>query len=197
MTYDLLLKGGHVLDPGQGLDAALDIAVTGGKIAKIAADIDPEDAARVLELRGSGRHVVPGLIDLHTHVADGAITKGVGMGNCDADDIGVRSGVTTVADCGSVGVANLGVFPAHILPKAKTRIITLVNAGSHAHTMPGPADVNALDDINRDALAAGGREQPRPHRGGQAAHRRPRLPGPSARRSSPPPRRRPRTSASR
>jgi dihydroorotase len=152
MAYDLLIKGGHVLDPGQGLDAALDIAITGGKIAKIAAGIEPEDAARVIEVRGAGRYVVPGLIDLHAHVANGAVTKGVGTGSCDADDIGVRSGVTTVADCGSVGVANLGVFPAHILPKAKTRIITLVNAGSHAHTMPGAADVNSLGDINRDAL---------------------------------------------
>jgi dihydroorotase len=160
VTYDLLIKGGHVLDPGQGLDAALDIAVSGGKIAKIAADIPAQDAARVLEMRGPGRHVVPGLIDLHTHVADGAITKGVGMGNCDADDIGVHSGVTTVADCGSVGVANLGVFPAHILPKAKTRIITLVNAGSYAHTMPGPADVNSLDDINRDALGKAAEHNP-------------------------------------
>ena len=160
MTYDLLIKGGHVLDPGQDLDAALDIAITGGKIAKIAADIEPEDAARVIEVRGPGRHVVPGLIDLHTHVANGAVTKGVGMGNCDADDIGVRSGVTTVADCGSVGVANLGVFPAHILPKAKTRIITLVNAGSHAHTMPGNADVNSLGDINRDALAKAAEHNP-------------------------------------
>jgi dihydroorotase len=160
VTYDLLIKGGHVLDPGQGLDAALDIAVSGGKIAKIAADIPARDAARVLEMRGPGRHIVPGLIDLHTHVADGAITKGVGMGNCDADDIGVHSGVTTVADCGSVGVANLGVFPAHILPKAKTRVITLVNAGSYAHTMPGPADVNSLDDINRDALGKAAEHNP-------------------------------------
>src|SRR5262249_34090859 len=125
VSYDLLIKGGHVLDPGQGLDATLDIAVSGGKIAKIAADIPAQDAARVLEMRGAGRRVVPGLIDLHTHVANGAITSGVGMGNCEADDIGVRSGVTTVVDCGSVGVANLGVFPAHILPKVKTRVITL------------------------------------------------------------------------
>jgi dihydroorotase len=160
VTYDLLLKGGHILDPGQGLDANLDIAITGGKITKIAADIEPDDAARVLELRGPGRHIVPGLIDLHTHVADGAITKGVGMGNCDADDIGVRSGVTTLADCGSVGVANLGVFPAYILPRAKTRIVTLVNAGSYAHTMPGPADVNSLDDINRDALGKAAEHNP-------------------------------------
>jgi dihydroorotase len=62
--------------------------------------------------------------------------------------------VTTVVDCGSVGVANIGVFPAHILPKAVTRVITYVNAGSHAHTMPGPADVNSLSDINRAALAS-------------------------------------------
>ncbi len=160
MTYDLLIKGGHVLDPGQGLDATMDIAVAGGKIAAIGTDIPARDAARVLEMRGSGRHVVPGLIDVHTHVANGAITAGVGMGNCDADDIGVRSGVTTLADCGSVGVANLGVFPAHILPKAKTRVITLVNAGSHAHTMPGAADVNTLGDINRDALAKAAEHNP-------------------------------------
>jgi dihydroorotase len=160
MTYDLLLKGAHVLDPGQGLDARLDIAVSGGKIAAIARDIPVQDAARVLELRGAGRHVVPGLIDLHTHVANGAITEGVGMGMCDPDDIGVRSGVTTVADCGSVGVANLGVFPAHILPKAKTRVVTLVNAGSFAHTMPGVADVSSLDDINRDALVNAAERNP-------------------------------------
>jgi dihydroorotase len=152
MTYDLLIKGGHVLDPGQGLDGQLDIAVHDGKIARIEAGIPAEDAARVIEARGPGRHVVPGLIDLHTHVAEGAITEGVGMGMCDPDVIGVQSGVTTVVDCGSVGVANIGVFPAHILPKAVTRVITYVNAGSYAHTMPGPADVNSLADINRGAL---------------------------------------------
>ena len=160
MTYDLLIKGGHVLDPGQGLDGTLDIAITGGKIVRIAAGIPAEEAARVLEIRGAGRHVVPGLIDLHTHVADGAITEGVGMGMCDPDDIGVRSGVTTVVDCGSVGVANLGVFPSHILPGASTRVITMVNAGSYAHTMPGLADVAALADINRDALQKAAERNP-------------------------------------
>jgi dihydroorotase len=152
VTYDLLIKGGHVLDPGQGLDGTLDIAINGGKITQIAADIPAEDAARVIEVRGAGRHVVPGLIDIHTHVAYGAVTEGVGMGSCDPDAIGVHSGVTTLSDCGSVGVANLGVFPAYILPRAKTRVITFVNVGSYAHTMPGPADVNSLEDINRDAL---------------------------------------------
>jgi dihydroorotase len=160
VTYDLLIKGGHVLDPGQGLDGIMDIAVTGGTIAKIAADIPAADAARVLEIRGTGRRVVPGLIDAHTHVANGAITEGVGMSNCDADAIGVHSGVTTVVDCGSVGVANLGVFPAYILPKAKTRVVTMVNAGSYAHTMPGSADVSSLADINRGALVAAAEHNP-------------------------------------
>jgi dihydroorotase len=152
MTYDLLIKGGHVLDPGQGLDGQLDIAINGGKITRIEAGLPAEEAARVIEAGGPGRRVVPGLIDLHTHVAHGAVTEGVGMGCCDPDVIGVQSGVTTVVDCGSVGVANIGVFPAHILPKAVTRVITYVNAGSYAHTMPGPADVNSLSDINRGAL---------------------------------------------
>jgi len=154
------MKGGHVLDPGQGLDGTLDIAITGGKISQIAADIPASEAARVLDLRGAGRHVVPGLIDIHTHVANGAVTEGVGVSNCDADAIGVHSGVTTVSDCGSVGVANLGVFPAYIIPKAKTRVITMVNVGSYAHTMPGPADVNSLDDINRDALQKAAEHNP-------------------------------------
>jgi dihydroorotase len=160
LTYDLLIKGGHVLDPGQGLDGTMDIAITGGKIARIAPDIPAGEANRVLEIRGGGRHVVPGLIDLHTHVADGAITEGVGMGMCNPDAIGVHSGVTTLADCGSVGVANLGVFPAHILPRAATRVITMVNAGSYAHTMPGLADVGALGDINRDALQKAAERNP-------------------------------------
>ena len=195
MAYDLLIKGGHVLDPGQDLDAALDIAIAGGKIAKIAADIGRRTPRASSRCAGP-RHVVPGLIDLHTHVANGAVTQGVGMGSCDADDIGVRSGVTTVADCGSVGVANLGVFPAHILPKAKTRIITLVNAGSHAHTMPGAADVNSPGDINRDALAKAAAHNPGSSPGSSSAMSAPPSRTP-ARRSSPRPRRPPGTSACR
>jgi dihydroorotase len=160
VTFDLLISGGHVLDPGQGLDGVMDIAIADGKIAQIAPGIPATEAARVLEIHGQGRYVVPGLIDMHTHVADGAVPEGVGMGNCDPDTIGVHSGVTTVLDCGSVGVANLGAFPAYIIPNAKTRIITMVNAGSYAHTMPGPADVNSLDDINRDALQKAAEHNP-------------------------------------
>lgn len=154
MTYDLLLTNGHLLDPGSGLDGRMDIAVTAGRIAAIEPHLDPSEARQVLDISGTDRYVVPGLIDVHTHVGYGATTAGVGMGCCDPDVIGVASGVTTLVDCGSVGVANLGVFPVHILPKARTRVIVYVNVGSFAHTLPGPADVNSLDDINPKAIAS-------------------------------------------
>jgi dihydroorotase len=153
MTFDLLLRQGHVLDPGSGLDGRMDIGVTDGRIAAIAPELDATGAGTVLDVRGAGRYVVPGLIDIHTHVAHGATTAGVGMGCCDPDVVGIGSGVTTLVDAGSVGVANVGVFPVHILPKARTRVVVFVNAGRYAHTMPGPADFASLDDIDAPAIA--------------------------------------------
>ncbi len=154
MPYDLLIKGGHVLDPGQGLDVKMDIGITAGRIAAIQPDIPVAEAKKVIEVRGENRYVTPGLLDIHTHVAHGATTLGVGMECCDPDLVGVQSGVTTVLDCGSVGVANIGVFPAHILPRSKTRVIPFLNVGSYAHTMPNPADVNSMDEVNQKAIAA-------------------------------------------
>jgi dihydroorotase len=72
---------------------------------------------------------------------------------CDPDTIGVRAGVTTIVDAGSVGVANIGVFPAHLLPKAKTRVLPFVNVGSYAHTMPGLADIERMEDVDAKAIA--------------------------------------------
>src|SRR5450631_1907563 len=116
MPYEVVIKGGHVLDPGQGLDGPMDIGITGGRIAAIQSRIPDSDAVRIVEVRGANRYVVPGLIDIHTHVAYGATTPGVGMGCVDPDVGGVGSGVTTLLDGGSVGIANVGVFSAHLLP---------------------------------------------------------------------------------
>jgi dihydroorotase len=124
MTFDLLIKGGHVLDPGQGLDGRMDIGISAGEIAAILPEIPIADAARVVEIRSANRYVVPGLIDIHTHVGYGATTPGVGMGCVDPDVGGIGSGVTTVLDAGSVGIANVGVFGAHLIPKSKTRSCT-------------------------------------------------------------------------
>jgi dihydroorotase len=154
MAYDLLIKGGQVLDPGQNLDGPLDIGITDGKIAAIQADIPTTEAARTIRVQGDNRYVVPGLIDIHTHVAYGAQTPGVGMLCVEPDVGGVQSGATTVVDGGSVGVANIGVFKFHILPRAKTRVLVFLNVGSFAHTMPGAADVNRLEEIDRKAIAS-------------------------------------------
>ena len=149
MPYDLLIKGAHVLDPGQGLDGHMDIGISRGEITAIQPEIGATESSRVLEVRGANRYVVPGLIDIHTHVGYGATTPGVGMGCVDPDVGGVGSGVTTVLDAGSVGIANVGVFGTHLIPKSKTRVICYVNVGTFAHTTPATADVMRMDDIDR------------------------------------------------
>jgi dihydroorotase len=112
------------------------------------------DVREVLNVGGEGRYVVPGLLDIHTHVAYGGTTPGVGMPCCDPDEIGIRSGVTTVLDAGSVGIANVGVFPAHILPRAQTRVLVYLNVGTLAHTTKNPAEVNSLDEIDTSGIAS-------------------------------------------
>ena len=111
MSYQLILKNCHVLDPGQGIDRRADIGISDGRVVALEDSIPEVHGAQVLDVGGDGRYVVPGLVDLHAHVARGGTTAGVGMGCCDPDEIGIRSGVTTVLDAGSVGIANAGVFP--------------------------------------------------------------------------------------
>ncbi len=92
--YDLLLKGGTLVDPSQDLRGRQDVAIRDGNIAAIQAGIPNEDAARVIDV--SGKIVAPGLIDLHTHVLDSFTRIGV-----QADLGGVYAGVTTMVDAGS------------------------------------------------------------------------------------------------
>jgi dihydroorotase len=76
------------------------------------------------------------------------------MGCVDPDIGGVHSGVVTVLDAGSVGIANVGVFGTHLIPNAKTRVICFVNVGTFAHTTPAAADVMTMEDIDRKTIAA-------------------------------------------
>jgi len=99
--YDLVLKGGRVVDPSSGFDGVLDVAVDNGVIAQVAAGIAPADASRVIEV--GGKLVTPGLIDLHAHVFEGVNRTGV-----NPDLGGVYSGVTTIVDAGSAGAATFG-----------------------------------------------------------------------------------------
>ena len=118
--YDLIVKGGTVIDPSQGLNGINDVAVENGKIARVAPDIPEVEATRTLDVKGS--LVVPGLIDVHTHVYDGVNGNGV-----NADLGGVRAGVTTMVDAGSAGCDTFGGFPRHIIPNSATEIICFLH----------------------------------------------------------------------
>jgi dihydroorotase len=118
--YDLVLRGGRVLDPSSGLDGIQDIAVERGAIAHIAPDIPVAEASRVVEV--AGKIVTPGLIDLHAHVFEGVNRTGV-----NPDLGGVYSGVTTIVDAGSAGSATFEGFPRHVMPSAHTEIIPFLH----------------------------------------------------------------------
>ena len=118
--YDLVLKGGTVVDPSAGLDGVRDIAVENGVIARIAGDIPSTEATRVIE--AAGKIVTPGLIDLHAHVFEGFNRTGV-----HPDLGGVHAGVTTIVDAGSSGSATFTGFPRHIIPRCHTEIIPFLH----------------------------------------------------------------------
>ena len=118
--YDLLLTGGTVLDPSQGLNGTNDVAVEDGKIARIAPSIPAEEANHIIEVKG--KVVCAGLIDLHTHIYSGVNGNGV------VPDIGgVRAGVTTLVDAGSAGCDTFGGFPEHIVPNSETEVICFLH----------------------------------------------------------------------
>ena len=118
--YDLVLRGGRVVDPSSGLDGVQDIAVEGGVIARIAPSIPAAEASRVIEV--AGKIVTPGLIDLHAHVFEGVTRNGV-----HPDLGGVYAGVTTIVDAGSSGAATFSAFPRHVIPHCHTEIIPFLH----------------------------------------------------------------------
>jgi dihydroorotase len=139
--YDLLLKGGTVVDPSTGLDGVHDIAVQGVMISHIAPDIPAAEATRTIEL--TGKIVTPGLIDLHAHVFEGFNRTGV-----HPDLGGVHAGVTTIVDAGSAGAATFGGFPRHIIPRCHTEIIPFLHiCQTGLATLP---DIIAESSINLD-----------------------------------------------
>jgi dihydroorotase len=123
--YDLLIRNGHVIDPAQSLDGRLDVAVSDGRIAEVAAQIDAAQARRVVDVDGD--LVTPGLIDLHVHIYWGVTSVEVSDLNAPPDLIGVHSGVTTLLDAGSAGFWDLGGFARYVVPAAATRILALLS----------------------------------------------------------------------
>jgi len=139
--YDLLLKGGDVVDPSSGLNGPSDVAVQAGAIARIAPNIPSVEAARTIDV--TGKVVAPGLIDVHAHVFEGVNRTGV-----NPDLAGVYAGVTTIVDAGSSGSATFAAFPRHIIPSCQTEIIPFLHiCQTGLATMP---DIIAESSINLD-----------------------------------------------
>jgi dihydroorotase len=125
--YDLLLKGGHVIDAKNNVDALMDVAIRDGRIAKVARGIPAQSAIKTVNV--AGMYVVPGLVDLHTHVY-----AGTGERNSYAGDLSVypdgftfRTGVTTVVDAGSSGWRSFPDFKRRVIDISKTRVLAMLN----------------------------------------------------------------------
>jgi dihydroorotase len=129
--YDLLLKGGHVVDGRNNIDAVRDVAIKGGRIAAVEASIAAGDAAKVLDV--TGLLVTPGLVDIHVHVFHTSLVPAAWAGDnsVQPDLISFRTGVTTMVDAGSSGYRNFPQFRATVIDRAQTRILALINIAGY------------------------------------------------------------------
>lgn len=156
--YDLVLRGGRVIDPARDVDAVCDVAVRGTTIAAVAPAIAAASGTRVVDVRD--RLVVPGLIDTHAHVYQ-YVTGAFGM---NPDLVGVRSGVTTVVDQGGASPLTIDGFRKFIAEPARTRVYSFISnylAGGlmgHRHVkLYGPDGISVRETVraieqNRDLV---------------------------------------------
>jgi dihydroorotase len=124
--YDLLLKGGHVIDAKNKISAIRDVAIAGGRIAAVAENIPASDARKTIDV--SSLYVTPGLVDMHEHVFSGSVNREYTGENCvRADGFSFRSGVTTVVDAGSSGWRSFGEFRDQVINRQRTRVFAMLN----------------------------------------------------------------------
>ncbi|MGD9712195.1 MAG: amidohydrolase/deacetylase family metallohydrolase [Thermomicrobiales bacterium] len=121
--YDVLIRGGQVVEPGTGQSGKRDVAVKDGKIAAVAESIDASMAKEVID--AGGQYVTPGLVDLHTHVYWGSTFWGI-----EPDPVAARSGCTTWLDVGSSGAYSFPGLRRHVVETAKAKIFVLLNLSS-------------------------------------------------------------------
>ena len=121
--YDLLVKGGTVVDPSQGMNEEKDVAMSDGKVAEIRTGLSSSSAKQVVD--ASGRIVTPGLMDLHAHVYDAVMPLGIWP-----DSYCLPKGTTTVVDAGSSGYLNFPGLKKHVIDRCRTRVYALLNIGS-------------------------------------------------------------------
>ena len=159
MAFDLVIAGGRVVDPSLSIDRVCDVGFRGGKVAAVGDGL-AEGAAEVR--RAEGLLVVPGLIDLHTHVYWGGTSLGI-----DPEEFARRSGVTTAVDTGSAGPGNWPGFRKHVIDRAETRILAYLHVSfagifaftprimlgeSHDYRLMAPQEALPVIEANRDVI---------------------------------------------
>lgn len=148
-TYDLLLKGGRVIDPKNRINSQMDVAIANGRIARVAAGIPAAEARRVIQVDGLA--VTPGLIDIHVHVYPRPENKAVAQdSNVQADAHTFHSGVTTVVDAGTSGWRNFPEFRARVIDRARTRVLALLNISGAGM---GTGKEDELSELDAEAAA--------------------------------------------
>jgi dihydroorotase len=169
-NYDLLLKGGFLIDPRNQIATYRDVAIANGKIAEVAPRIDPAKAHKVVDLKGL--YVVPGLIDLHTHVVAGSGLRGTLPidQNVYPDSHTLRYGVTTVVDAGTSGWRTFPAFKQTIIDRVRTRVLAMLNIVGRGQA--GPEPEQDTSDMDPEALARMARQHPSLIVGIKTAHYR-------------------------
>ncbi|WP_353717305.1 amidohydrolase/deacetylase family metallohydrolase [Dyadobacter sp. 676] len=156
-SYELVIKGAHVIDPANSLNAVMDVAVGQGKIAKVAPVIN-DSASQVVV--ADGLYLTPGFIDPHTHVFVGPLPGlfANGVNSVSPDDFTFRSGVTTVVDAGTSGWRSFPLFKKQVIDQSKTRILAFLNIAGGG--MTGAGHEQNLADMNVDSAVAVIRQYP-------------------------------------
>ena len=144
-TFDLLLTGGTVLNPATGLNAKLDVGVTGDRVTAIQANILHANAKKILDV--SGCYVTPGLIDFHVHSYWGVNPYG-----CNLDSLCLATGVTTTMDAGSAGPVNFLGFRKLVYEQSKTRMLGFVALAQHG-VLNTPGELLNLGFADSDGAA--------------------------------------------
>lgn len=126
--FDLLIKGGRVIDPRNRIDSVTDVAIAGGKIARVSPEIPPQEARQVID--AAGLLVTPGLVDIHVHAFYGTEPDAAysnGFNALPPDGFTLRSGVTTAVDVGGAGWKNFPQFKQQVIERSVTRVLAFLN----------------------------------------------------------------------
>jgi dihydroorotase len=152
-NYDIIIKGGHVIDPKNKIDAVMDLAIKDKKIAIVTKSIDSEEGKKIIDAKGL--YVTPGLIDAHVHLYYGNnMDQGLmdGPSSVQADAFSFRAGVTTMVDVGSSGYRNFTKFKETSIDGSQTRILALINIVGEG-MRGGPFEQTTKDMIPKRAAA--------------------------------------------